>query len=193
MIPGNRIDNRTVLSVIAYPDNLKEIGLEDAKLGGLDIEDSSEGLLDYVWTATGNAETGDVVLQREGREPVYWYNIGSSCKDLTLAFNQNMQPAIAWQDAEDNLWLRFYDSVSNTYATTSFGIGSCPRLTLDDKRPNMSATSDVIFGYLRETSLYYRQQRDAFQIERLLVDDVSPATQLRRLGMSGLQLQFELT
>lgn len=193
MIPNNQISARTVLSPVAFPDNMKEIGLLDMELGGVAIEDASEGLLDYFWIAFETEDTGQVNLQRQGQEPVPWWNIGVGCKDLALAFNQNMQPVLAWQDSENILWLRAYDSFTGSYLVSSFGIGSCPRLTLDDKRNSMRATSDVIFAYLVGTSLRYRQQRDAFQIERTLVADVSPATILRRIGMGGLQLQFELT
>ena len=193
MIPGNTIDDRSVLSPVAYPDTQKEVGLMDMELGGVAIENASEGLKGYVWTATGNADTGTVTLQRNGMPAVDWFNIGSGATDLALAFNQNMQPVLAWNNSVGEMFLRYFSGLLNAYTTVSFGIGSCPRLTLDDKRSNMSTTSDVIFAYLVGTSLRYRQQRDSFLIERILVPDVSPATVLRRIGMGGLQLQFELT
>jgi hypothetical protein len=193
MIPGNKVDTRTALTRIAYPNSLKEVGLEDMEIGGIGIEDASQGLQGYIWTAVANPASGDVTLQRNGLEPVTWHNIGAGSSDLALAFNQNMQPVIAWRSYEGEIFLRYFSVESNTYTTVSIGLGSFPRLTLDDKRPNMNTTSDVIFAYMIGSSLRYRQQRDAFLIERILVADVSPATVFRRMGMGGLQLQFELT
>ena len=192
MIPNNQISARTVLTPMAFPNNLKDVGLMDMELGGVAIEDASEGLLDYFWIASANEETGLVSLHRQGQAAIPWWNIGIGCTDLALAFTQNMQPVIAWQDSENVLWLRAYDSFTNSYLVSSFGIGANPRLTIDEKRPRMRTESDVIFAYLVGTSLRYRQQRDAFQIERVLVTDVSPASVFLRMGMGGLQLQFEL-
>ena len=193
MIPNNQISIRPVLSPMAFPNNLKDVGLMDMELGGVAIEDASEGLLDYFWIASANEETGLVSLQRQGQtELIPWWNIGIGCTDLAVTFNQNMQPVLAWQDSENVLWLRAYDSFTNSYLVSSFGVGSNPRLTIDEKRPRMRTESDVIFAYLVGTSLRYRQQRDAFQIERVLVTDVSPASVFLRMGMGGLQLQFEL-
>jgi hypothetical protein len=193
MIPGNKVDNRPVSSSIAYPDNEKSVGLHDMEIAGVAIEDASQGLDKYIWTAVGNVDTGMVTLQREGMPSIDWFNIGSSATDLALAFNQNMQPAIAWSNASGQIFLRYFSTTENDYIVVPFGTGSCPRLTLDDKRPTMNTISDVIFAYLVGSSLRYRQQRDDFLIERILVSNISPATILHRVGMGGLHLQFELT
>ncbi len=114
--------------------------------------------------------------------------------ELALAFDQNMRPVIALARYLLPLRLFWYDSaIPAGYKYLELPYCQNPKLSLDDKRPQMSQSSDVILAYLRDGSLYYRQQRDRFQTERLLRSNLIPGTKLRSVGMGrGLRMQFEL-
>lgn len=78
---------------------------------------------------------------------------------------------------------------------TSPGAGiRSPVLSLDDKRKSQSGTSDVIFGYIRNSDhmLCYRQQRERFTVEHELTQ-LDARSRLRNLGMTTkLRMQFEV-
>ena len=67
------------------------------------------------------------------------------------------------------------------------------RCCLDDKRQSATAqgNNDIILAYVRAGKLYYRQQRDRYEVEYLLAEEI-PAKVLTRIGMSkNYRLQFE--
>lgn len=111
---------------------------------------------------------------------------------IALAFDQNMNPCYAWQNGASGYTnLIFYDTSINAYSTITITGATSPCLTLDDRREQFSGSSDVIFAYIRNGNLYYRQQRDRFLTERLLKSGVT--TELIRIGMNTkyrLQFQF---
>lgn len=190
MIPVNSVKVRSNMPAMAYPDNQKITGLVDQELGGIAIADASKGLVGWTWTVEviGN----EVMLTRNGM-PSTLLMVQSGIVDIALAFDQNMRPALAWQDDQEHIWLRVYDSVTQVFVTTDFGIGRSPRLTLDDKREVALSTSDIIFAYISNTKLCYRQQREAYLIEHIIATVPSGLQRLDRVGMGGLHLIFELS
>jgi hypothetical protein len=56
----------------------------------------------------------------------------------------------------------------------------------------MKAT-DIILAYIRDNTLYYRQQRDRYGIERTLRTGLFDSVKLRNIGMArNYRLYFEL-
>jgi len=84
---------------------------------------------------------------------------------VSLAFDNNMGIVLAWQSpAGANLY--YFDTVAGAYATRLFtGVTSC-RVVVDDERGFYTPASDVIFGYTQAGALYWRQQRDRYDVER---------------------------
>jgi hypothetical protein len=111
-------------------------------------------------------------------------------ESVSLAFDANMNPTIAYMEA-GVCKLRWFDSTVSQMVTTTFpGVTSC-QCTTDDKRQARLGVEDVIFAYVRDAGLYYRQQRDRYTIEYLLKSPV--LGQISRLGMNTkTRLQFEL-
>jgi hypothetical protein len=84
--------------------------------------------------------------------------------EFSFSFDQNMRLAIAFvQDGVAKL--RWFDSVPGQTVITEYPSAITPRVVLDDKRFTQTSASDIIFAYMRNGDLYYRQQRDRFQTE----------------------------
>lgn len=160
--------------------------LIDYEMGGVALNNPSQGLWVQLWRVRVD---GDVVyLGPDGgtEQPAF---IRAGITEVALAFDQNMQPAIAFVQS-GMAWLWWFDSSVPGMVFTQFPGILNPRLTLDDKRPGQVGNSDVILAYLRAGSLYYRQQRDRYQTEYLL-SSVPPCGGLASVCMStGNRLQF---
>lgn len=169
------------------PDALKVFGLVDREMGGVAIGDTSQGLSSHLWTCevVGNS----VMLSVDGGAQALLFS-RPGIVDVALAFTQNMQPTVAWQQQDGTLWMRFYDGAQADYVVESFGPGNSPRLALDDKRPEFSTGSDVMLAYMVGTTLKQRLQRDRFSIERDLLTGIPEGSRLQRIGMANLRMQF---
>lgn len=190
MFTPNEVYSTLPLVELPYPDNLKVVGLTDRELGGVGLNDTSQGLASKVWTlaVVGN----DVLLSSDTDLPSVLFS-QPNIKDIALAFTQAMQPTVAWEDTLGILWLRYFNSVSQTYEVLDLGVGTTPRLTLDDKRLESSELSDIVVAYVRDTSLLYRLQRDRFIEEYTLKTDLPVGSRLEQIGMAGLRLYFMLS
>lgn len=167
--------------------------LVDYEDGGRAIQDPSAGLLYQRWRARlldeGREESRVVLDAREVPEFV-WLTV-PFMTEISFSFDANMQPVVAYF-ASGQAYLNWFNSAVGYYVTTALGSDiTTPRVTLDDKRFLGSQgyqRSDVILGYIRGGNLYYRQQRDRYEIERLLKTNVKP---LIKIGFTrALRLQF---
>ena len=108
--------------------------------------------------------------------------------------NQNADLHYAWVDAGVAKF-HWYDTVTSSFQTLTLPAGSrTPKCTLDDKRPTQSGRSDIILSYVKaDNKLYFRKQRDRFEVEYLLYDE-EPVLAIESLYMNeGLRLQWALT
>lgn len=156
--------------------------------GGLALQDPSQGITGQVWRARILNNTQILLSAPNYLEQVL--QEGTAITDISIAFDQNMNLHYCWVD-QGTTRLRWYDTTIGEMTTTSFGTGIVtPKLDMDDKRDFNTAGSDIIFAYVRSGALYYRQQRDRFETERLL--DSGPWVGLERIGMgTGYRMQFE--
>lgn len=177
---------------LPHPDNLKAIGLTDRELGGVAINDGSQGLNNWVWTVNVEPD-GTVKLWREG-EAATTVLVQTDIADIALAFDQNMQPVLAWESTTGELFLYWFNPVIQSFVTDSFGLGRNPRLAMDDKRTLSLGTSDVIFAYISEGKLCYRMQRDRFVTEYIVATDITDSRlKLQRIGLVNYRFQFEIS
>ena len=190
MLPGNTVSSISITADLLSPDSTVRAPLLDYEQGGVAISDPSQGLQVLTWSCYVPANTNDVMLKPGDGAPVLFAQIAGII-ELSFAFDQNMRPVLAYQTLT-GIFLYWYDSQAAGYVTTSFGPGRNPRLTLDDKREFNLPNSDVIFAYIRDDGLFYRQQRDRFTIERQVDSGVSKLS-LANIGMNRmLRLQFDL-
>ena len=190
MMPQNQRSEVPVLAGLLNVDVKLTSPLRDFEEGGVAIQDTSQGVLGYEWVCY--VDDSEVYVKRNDASAVLVF-VQPEIQEISFTFDQNMRPAFAYQLANGNVYLRWYDSLTSSYRTDNFGVGRNPRLSMDDKRTAMSSLSDIIFGYIRDDSLYYRQQRDRFGTERLLRDGIPRITKLKNIGMTrNLRLLFEL-
>lgn len=194
MLPSNRSSLITIAGKFYNPDDLVIGDLTDFEYGGVALNDASQGLMVQPWVLTYR-ETAVVVTPMSptpsDRVPITLFE-RAGITALSLAFDQNMKPVVAFE-LQGRLWLWWYDSVYEDPVFSDFGEGRCPRTTLDDKRASQTANSDVIFAYIREDKLCYRQQRDRFTREFIMRQNVNPMTRLKNMGLTDkMRFQFEL-
>lgn len=191
MIPSAQVSTSAAVSAYLPPDDQRKKVTQDFEMGGVAVSNPSEGLNAYTWQIWKTG-TGDVMLQRQGQPAVLQFN-EPNIQEITFAFDQNMMPTIAYSNA-GQIYLRWYDLVSNQYQyrIDLLCAGQNPCMCLDDKRPAQVGNSDIILAYLRNGTLYYRQQRDRFTIERSLKTGISPTAKLFNVGMgTNLRLRFD--
>jgi hypothetical protein len=192
MLPQNAVSSVAVPSTFLSPDNTASNRLIDIERGGIALNDPSQGLNVQDWTCFIAANGTDVQVKPDSGSPITLLSQGG-IEELAFTFDQNMRPCVAYRVA-DIAYLRWFDSVSQTFAVTAFAATRNPKLALDDKRiTQIAVNSDIIFAYMRGNIVYYRQQRDRFQIERLVRSGVPDGLALVRIGMGqNLRFQFEI-
>lgn len=189
MLPDNVASSISFGGIYLPPDERVTSPLVDYESGGIALLDTSQGLFARNWKLM--AIGVDVYLQPDGGEPELIFQDGQ-ITEISLTFDQNMRWAVTYISA-GVLKLRWFDAQVGQHIVSTFGEAANPKIALDDKRVSQANTSDMILAYLRGTSLYYRQQRDRFAVERLLRSNLFPNTRLKNIGMNkNLRLQFEL-
>lgn len=188
MMPDQVLSSTTIPGEFIHGDTLPFNPLVDYEPGGVALNDASQGLFGKLWTLQVVSDI--FLLSAADVSPVALFTRAGTT-ECSLAFDQNMRPTIAFVAAgQATLW--WYDSIAEAQVFTDLAAGvSNPRVTLDDKRPMQSEVSDVILAYLRAGALYFRAQRDRYEVEYLLASGVQRS--LRRISMNNkLRLQFEM-
>ena len=165
--------------------------LIDRTLGGIAIQDISEGLNYQVWEIYYESPfikikgltTGVVIILEEVQRVI----------ELSLAFDLNMNIAYTYV-VGDKSYLRYYNTTTQTLQTMELIHCKSPRLTYDDLRSMQNQVSDIVCAYINvsNNTLCYRLLRDRYTIEHTL-QEVPENARLIRIGMTeGLRLQFKM-
>lgn len=85
------------------------------------------------------------------------------CIDLT--FDQLDRPVYVMENILGEIWLYWYNPVSNQQEFTLITSGNNPCCTLDDRRIELSSIADIFIFYQRGDLVFYRLQRDRYLIE----------------------------
>lgn len=178
------------------PDDVPKSRLIDLELGGVALNDPSQGHMVQVWRAYKERLESVIYVEPADRSlpPVPVVDTGTSeALDIGLSFDQNMRPVLCWA-VGGTVFLYWYDGTIPG-PTISSWMGRSPLVTLDDKRPEaaVEAYNDVLLFYMDGTDLKMRRQRDRYANEFYL-NSPGPWARLRRAGMGrGLKLQIEVT
>ena len=180
------------------PDSRRWQKLRDWEMGGIALQNASAGLRVQEWTAEYyNGKVYVYSASQEGRTMLFEMN---SIVEISLAFDSNMTPAIAYMKevggvVEYESWLWWYDATIPGYTHVKLPDYSLyPKICLDDKRPLAEniPNRDIILVYMREDKLYVRDQSDRFQTEELLWEGFR--ARLNKLGMNiHNRIQFQLS
>lgn len=190
MIPGNVLSDPTPIQEnFNSPDNIVPFRDLDWELGGVGLNDPSEGLEVQVWQLYLNSDTGQIYVSAPNTPSTLLFTAPGTT-DISLAFDQNMNPMVAFfQSGRARYW--WYDTVAGamvfTYLPTGTGV---PKVTMDDKRLLQVSVSDVIMAYTRAGTLYFRMQRDRYLIEYTLATGV--LGEVIQIGM-GDKLRLKIT
>ena len=187
MIPGGRLSTTPIPAplVLASPQPSARVSRHR---GGINLQDSSQGLNVQTWVCETN---GTNVTLRGETVPQTTLFTGTGITEVSLAFDQNMNPFVAFVDAGGPKF-RWFDPQIPGIVITSLPAGSqTPRCCLDDGRVSQLPNGDIILAYVRAGILYYRQQRDRFLIEYQLASGLFAP--LRSVAMNrALRLQFHI-
>lgn len=164
----------------------------DYEHGGIALNDPTQGLQVQVWDLW--LENDDVVVRAPsygvGPSTVLFTDTGIT--ELSLAFDQNMNPFVAYvKDGAAKYW--WYDTFDSQTKHSFLPANSIsPRCCMDDKRQLQSTVNDIVLAYILNGNVYTREQRDRYGVERLFEADVDG--RLIKIGMNNvnrLQLQVE--
>jgi hypothetical protein len=189
MFTENRLSTTLVASPYTYPYTLSAPARVAYAMGGIALSNPNAGLNAQLWTAT----VKDTFVELTAPNQSTPINIlqEADITELTLAFDQNMNVAIAYvQYGQAKLY--WYDTFIGDYTITALPGGSIsPRVTLDDRRELQTTNSDIILGYVLNDNLYFRMQRERYLSEHLLRPNV--AGRLVQMGMNTKnRLQFQI-
>ena len=186
MIPGNGITPAPIVGGFSFPLSEEYTPLVQRVWGGLALGDASQGRLVKLWEV--RAIDDELRVSPSGEAPVLSLS-APGVLSASLAFDAAMRAVVAWTTAQ-GAYLYYYDAVTLDYVNRFFPGVTSARVAVDDPRPFYTASSDVIFAYTSGEMLYWRQQRDRYDEERVL--GPTPGT-LIKVGLSTInRLQFEI-
>jgi len=191
-LPGNILSTTTAPLQFEAPRNLPKLPLEDWDKGGVNIENTTQGLLVYDWRCFMSGD--DIRVEVPGVVAPTTVHTRTDIVELAFTWDRSMRPFLAWQLADNTCQFRWYDSLVSGFVVTNLPTGSVtPRCQLDDKRTSQSAASDIILAYVNSGELRYRQQRDRYTVERVLSASLG-AKVLRQIGLNRAnRFQFRTT
>lgn len=150
-------------------DDLPELGRLSRELGPQEINATGIVPIDVrMWVAESTG--GQIVLYPEDSPASTTVLVAEDASTVSLAFDQSGRPHVAYTVA-GVAKLRYWDSLTNAYATLTLTGASTPVVTMDDKRlfASLANRNDVLCFYIASGGLCVRQQRDRFSIERVAV------------------------
>jgi hypothetical protein len=190
MIPDGVLSTEIISAGFLYPRGTPRRPLVDYEYGGVDIQDGTRGLRVKVWK--GEYIDGQIVLSAEGVPPTPVLTV-AGVEEFQFTFDRNMNVFIAYQLTNGFCNFYWFDSLVSNFVTTTLPLGTItPRCAHDDNRDLETTSSDIILAYVISGNLYYRQQRERYQIQHLLAENVAP-NGLVQIGLNRvMRFQFQL-
>jgi hypothetical protein len=184
MIPNNAFTPTPIVSPFRPPKDEPYQPLTSKSRGGIALNNPTLGRDYQNWVVSYDG--ANILVAPQGGSTAFTLPV-AGVLSVSLAFDNNMNPVIAWMDA---VGAKLYWFNNVTFVTTPFPATSC-RVTIDDVRDFYNADSDVIFAYTYGTNLYWRQQRDQYAIEYTVPGSTTGL--LQKVGLNQLnRLQFQL-
>jgi hypothetical protein len=189
-LPQNVLSSEPIVAAFKSPRDRVKLPLIDYELGGDDIQDPAHGLRVKVWT--GRYSAGVFTLEADDVPAVAIYS-RADVVEFSFTFDQNMQPFLAFQLANGFAYYRWFDATVSAFVVEQLPPGSLhPRCALDDKRASQGSVSDIVLAYIRDAALIVREQRDRFDTEYVLAEELT-GYRLDNVGMNKvLRFQFKL-
>jgi hypothetical protein len=184
MLPDNILFNSTTIvsSVLAPDNNIRRHNKEDFEIGPASLTDLSKGLMFKPWRVwTDGLSAFLAPVDNQSNPNLLFSDI--NIREVSFAFDQLARPQVVYiSDTTCKFW--FFDSTISAQNTMVIPGATSPILTLDDKRVKSASTSDVLLFYIKAGALFYRQQRERYEIERNLMTLPGNVKRLVSAGMS---------
>ena len=188
MIPENTFTPEPVVSDFLPPNDGPYSPLTQTVRGGLALGDNSLGRNSQNWTVDYNA---NLVSVKSSDNTVRFTLPVNGALSVSLAFDTAMRVVLTWTTLTE-AFLYYFDTLTSNYITVAYPGVTSSRVTVDKYEDFFTASSDVIFAYVKNDKLYYRQQRDRYGVERF-IKDLTEANILIKVGPNkGNRLQFKL-
>ena len=185
MIPNNAFTPQPIVSAFLPPKDEIYQPLTSKSRGGIALNNPTQGRDYQNWVVSYDGS--NILVAPQGGATAFTLAV-PNVKTVSLAFDNNMNVILAWMD---NVGAKLYWYNNTNYVTTPFTATSC-RVTIDDVSPWYNASSDVIFAYTNNNTLYWRQQRDQYATQ-YTVGPTNANAILTKVGLNvGNRLQFEL-
>lgn len=178
------------------PDDEQVLPFLDKELGGVDLNDPTQGLRVQEWTLTYNPATGNMEITDEALNTTVLFN-RAGITQISLAFDQNMNPFVSFTQMNGQTpeaWYWWFDTdLAQTVFTQLSAAAKNPVCCLDDKRESQTFSSDIILAYVEGNTLYFRAERDRFTVPYVFDDTLPDNTICTKVGMHvNNRLQFEM-
>lgn len=186
-LPENILSVPAVPTPYLFPDSQERELLIDFELGGVALNDPSQGLLVQRWTLTLVGDDVTIEPDSGGTEVLFTF---TGITEISLAFDQNMHPFVTYI-RDGDAWYWWFDPLvpGQVHAQMALDVKDT-RCTIDDKRSQFQASSDIILAYKKGDGLFMRIQRDRFTIEYDLL--FSTPVPFHTFGMTeNLRVKFE--
>lgn len=173
------------------PTLINKNRMRDAELGGVGINNPSEGLMVQDWTFFVDADV--IKCFAPNQTSPHTITSGNGIIEIAGAFDRNMNPCVAYID-NTGAYLYYFDTVTLGYIRLPINGARSLGLTQDDKRPDASTWSDVVLTWIGEGNVaYYSFQRDRFLISHAIPvqDPLTSEDVILTFGMDkGMRLQW---
>lgn len=194
MIPDYSLPDQFTPAPFQSPFEGRRDPRHDRARGGIALNDAGSGLDIQEWRAELRSDRR-VGLRAQitsyASETLFngGYVFPEDANHISLAFDNNMQPMVAYE-AGGQSHLRWFDVNVSAYVTLSV-LARDGIVRTDDPRPIALSVRDCIFSYVRNDVLCCRIFRDRFRVEYPL-HPVSPLQRMYQAGMNiNLQFQWE--
>lgn len=191
MIPqvnGKEWTDKPSPAMFLPPYNEKFNNFSQNVLGGKALNNGFYGRMYQQWNISYDINTEMISVKPKDGD-IVWQKGEPGIKSLSLAFDNNMNLVIGWKK-EDGCYMYYFDTITMKYITRPFLGATACRVCVDDPRDFYNANSDVMFIYTLNNKLYYRRQRDRYDIEYYVGDT---KRELQRAGPTvSYRVQIEL-
>lgn len=189
MIPNNKLTSTYVEGNWLFENS--EEDLIDIQPGNIDLNINEESPTYQLWEMY--YENNIIKLKSYLNDKLYNIKSISNITELSFSFTLNM--SLTYLYVKNNeVYLNYYDTVSQQNKEDIFTNMAHPKLTYDDFRETQTNLSDILLVYIntQTNQLCYRMLRDRYTIEYVL-SDVVKHTRLVRVGMAdNFRLKFKL-
>ena len=149
MLPYNQISAEPVRADYLEPDDRDTARAVSLELGGVALNDASQGRQVQPWRARINDLGTEVLIEPEDESsPATVFVTGTDITAASLAFDSNMQPALAFVEG-GLVRFKWFDTISAAFVTSDYAGARTPKVCTDDKRDSQVGASDVILAYIR--------------------------------------------